>query len=85
MLGVKYHGPLQQPSRRGNVAVFEGLQAVVVEVVGLLPVLLPARLGFANLQFSAPPLLFPGVRRQCSFPLVFSTMGVPRKPKCLRI
>jgi hypothetical protein len=65
--------------------VVEGCQPVVVQVVRLYPVLILARFGFAKFQLSAPPLLLLRVRSQCSFPLVFSTMGVPRKPKCLRI
>jgi hypothetical protein len=41
----------------------EGSLRLGVQVVRLLPIFLLARFGFAKLQFSAAPLLFPGVRR----------------------
>lgn len=86
MLGAQDDGLLQQARSSRNVAVLEGCQPVVVQVVRLYPALILARLGFAKLQLPAPPLLLLRVRGQCSFlPLVFSTMGVPRKPNSLRI
>jgi hypothetical protein len=75
-----------QPARGGrNVTALEGSSRFGVQDVRLVPVLLRACLSFAKFQFPAAPLLLLRVRRQCSFPLVFSTMGVPRKPNCLRI
>jgi hypothetical protein len=86
MLGAQDDGLLQQAGGSRNITVLESRQRVVVQVVRLYPALILARLGIAKLQLSAPPLLLLRVRGQCSFlPLVFSTMGVPRKPNSLRI
>ncbi|HUE21671.1 MAG TPA: hypothetical protein VMQ86_08315 [Bryobacteraceae bacterium] len=63
MLRAQDQGFLQNARGCRNVAAVEGSLRLGVQVVRLLPIFLLARFGFAKLQFSAAPLLFPGVRR----------------------
>lgn len=87
MLRAQDDGSLQEARGRRDVALLKGVQSIVVQVVRLPAVVFLAFFGLSELQLFAPPLLLLGVRRQCSLPLplVFNTIGVPRKPKCLRI
>lgn len=62
MFGAECDSFLQQAGSRRNVAVLEGYQTVVVQVVRLYPILILARFSFTKLQLSAPPLLLLRVR-----------------------
>ena len=85
MLRIESQRFLGQASGGGRVPTTIGSSRVPNQQVCILKIEFAPRLGFAELQFSLPLLLFLLVAQTFFLAFVFTTTGVPRKPNRLRI